>query len=63
MSQLDLILLNSLLIGEAADVGDPVLRNLDAIHLVSALAIRAEPAAFAAYDSGSAPRRKLEVFG
>jgi predicted nucleic acid-binding protein len=50
MSQLDLIPLNSGLIGQAADVGEPPLRTLDAIHLASALSIQADVTAFVAYD-------------
>jgi predicted nucleic acid-binding protein len=37
MSQLDLIPLSSGLLDEAADVGEPLLRTLDAIHLAGAL--------------------------
>lgn len=50
VSQLDLIPLTGALIGEAADTGFPLLRTLDAIHLASALSIRAELTAFAGYD-------------
>jgi len=50
MSQLDLIPLDSRLIDEAADVGAPQLRTLDAIHLASALSIRDDLTAFVAYD-------------
>lgn len=51
MSQLDLIPLNAGLIDEAADVGAPQLRSLDAIHLASLLSVRAELSAFVAYDN------------
>lgn len=51
VSQLDLIPLSGGLIDEAADAGDPLLRTLDAIHLASALSIRADLAAFVAYDT------------
>ena len=51
MSQLDLIPVNGALIDEAADVGDPLLRTLDAIHLASALSIRGDLTAFVAYDN------------
>ncbi len=51
MSQLDLIPLNSGLLDEAADVGEPLLRTLDAIHLASALSIQADLTAFVAYDN------------
>jgi uncharacterized protein len=50
VSQLDLIPISSGLINEAADVGEPNLRSLDAIHLVSALSVSAELTAFIAYD-------------
>jgi predicted nucleic acid-binding protein len=49
MSQLDLIPLNSGLLN-AADVGEPLLRTLGAIHLASALSIQADLTAFVAYD-------------
>jgi uncharacterized protein len=49
VSQLDLIPISGL-INEAADVGKPNLRSLDAIHLVSALSVSAELTAFIAYD-------------
>jgi len=51
VSQLDLISINGGLIEEAADVGEPLLRTLDAIHLASALSIRNELTAFVAYDT------------
>jgi predicted nucleic acid-binding protein len=47
---LDLIPLTSDVLAEAADVGEPLLRSLDAIHLASALSIRADLSAFVAYD-------------
>jgi uncharacterized protein len=50
VSQLDLIPLSGGLINEAADAGGPMMRSLDAIHLVSALSISAELTAFVAYD-------------
>jgi uncharacterized protein len=51
VSQLDLIPLTGGLLDEAADVGDPPLRTLDAIHLASALSIRPDLTAFVAYDN------------
>ena len=51
MSQLDLIPVNGALIDEAADVGEPQLRTLGAIHLASALSIRGDLTAFVAYDN------------
>jgi len=51
LSQLDLIPINGALIDEAADVGEPLLRTLDAIHLASALSIRGDLTAFVAYDN------------
>ncbi len=50
LSQLDLIPLSGALIEQVADTGDPVLRTMDALHLASALSIRAELTAFVAYD-------------
>jgi predicted nucleic acid-binding protein len=51
LSQLDLIPINRALIDEAADVGEPRLPTLDAIHLASALSIRDDLTAFVAYDN------------
>ena len=51
VSQLDLIPLAGGLIDEAADAGEPVLRTLDAIHLMSALSIRTDLTGFVAYDN------------
>ena len=51
MSQLDLIPLTSGVIDEAAGVGEPLLRALDAIHLASALSIQAHLTALVAYDN------------
>ncbi len=50
LAQLDLIPLTSVLVAEAAEVGDPLLRVLAALHLASALSIRSELSAFVAYD-------------
>lgn len=50
LGQLDMIPLTTTLLEQAADVGDPLLRALDAIHLASALSIRAELSAFVTYD-------------
>ena len=50
LAGLDLIPLTSDVLDEAADVGDTLLRSLDAIHLASALSIRADVSAFVAYD-------------
>ena len=50
MSQFDLIPLKSGLLGEAADIGAPLLRTLDATHLASALSIQADLTAFVVYD-------------
>jgi predicted nucleic acid-binding protein len=64
VSQVDLIPLSSGLIEQAADVGEPALRSLDAIHLVSALSIRADLTAFVAYDHrlvAAAQAAKLDV--
>jgi predicted nucleic acid-binding protein len=64
VSQVDLIPLTSGLIDEAADVAEPALRSLDAIHLVSALSLRDELTAFVAYDRrlvAAARTAKLDV--
>jgi predicted nucleic acid-binding protein len=64
VSQVDLIPLTSGLIDEAADIGEPALRSLDAIHLVSALSIAGELTAFVAYDRrlvAAAEAAKLDV--
>lgn len=50
MAQVNLLMLRTGVIDEAADVGAPHLRALDAIHLASALSIRADLTAFVAYD-------------
>jgi predicted nucleic acid-binding protein len=51
VSQVDLIPLTIGLLDVAADVGEPALRSLDAIHLVSALSIAGELTAFVAYNN------------
>jgi predicted nucleic acid-binding protein len=51
VSQLDLLRLSRGLIDEAADAGGPFLRTLDAVHLASALSVRADLTAFVAYDN------------
>ena len=50
MAQIDLIPLSSAVIEDAADLDDPLLRSLDAIHLVSALSLGADLSSFVAYD-------------
>jgi hypothetical protein len=50
MAQVDLVPLTPELINEAAFVGEPHLRSLDAIHLATALSLRADLTAFVAYD-------------
>lgn len=50
LAGVDVILLSGTVIDEAADVGNPLLRSLDAIHLASALSIRTELSTFVAYD-------------
>lgn len=47
---LDVVPLTSELIGAAADAGEPMLRTLDAIHLVSAQSVHEELTAFVVYD-------------
>jgi uncharacterized protein len=51
LSQLDLVPLGRGAMDEAADVGEPSLRTLDAIHLASALSISGDLTAFVAYDN------------
>jgi uncharacterized protein len=50
LAGLDLIPLTGAVIAEAADVGETTLRSLDAIHLASALSVRADLSTFIAYD-------------
>lgn len=50
ISQLDLLPLSGEVIGAAADIGEPMLRSLDAIHLTSALSVGEDLTAFVAYD-------------
>jgi len=50
VGQLHLIPLSSEVVARAADVGDPLLRSRDAIHLASALSLAADLHAFVAYD-------------
>lgn len=54
LAGLDLIPLSGAVIDQAADVGQAMLRSLDAIHLASALSIQAELTTFIAYDHGLA---------
>ena len=50
LAELDLIPLTSDVLDEATEVGDTLLRSLDAIHLASILSIRTDLSAFIAYD-------------
>lgn len=50
LAGLDLVPLTTDIVDEAGNVGDALLRSLDAIHLASALSIRADLTAFIAYD-------------
>jgi predicted nucleic acid-binding protein len=50
LAGLDLIPLTGAVVAEAGDVGETTLRSLYAIHLASALSIRADLSAFIAYD-------------
>jgi predicted nucleic acid-binding protein len=50
LAELDLIPLASDIVDQAAEVGGVRLRSLDAIHLASALSLRADLSAFVAYD-------------
>ncbi len=51
VAQLDVIPMTTGLVEEAADVGHPSLRSLDAIHLASALSVRDDLTAFVAYHT------------
>ncbi|MGH3320881.1 MAG: type II toxin-antitoxin system VapC family toxin [Streptosporangiaceae bacterium] len=50
VASLDLIPITSDLVEHATEIGEPALRSLDAINLVSALSIREELSAFVVYD-------------
>ncbi len=50
LTRVDLVPLTQGIIDVAADVGDPSLRSLDAIHLASALAVREALEGLVAYD-------------
>lgn len=50
VTQLDLIPLTSDVLDQAAELGEPALRSLDALHLASAVSIRADLTFFVAYD-------------
>lgn len=50
LSQLDLIPLTRPVVEQAAHVGAPSLRSLDALHLASALSLAADLTSFVAYD-------------
>jgi uncharacterized protein len=54
LAELDLIPLTRDVVDEAAKMGGSLLSSLDAIHLASALSIRADISAFIAYDLGLA---------
>ncbi len=50
MAELDLVPLDRVVQDRAADVGEPSLRTLDALHLASALSLGAALTVFVAYD-------------
>jgi uncharacterized protein len=50
VTQLDLVPLSADVLEAAADIGDPLLRSLDALHLASASAVGTPLMAFVAYD-------------
>lgn len=50
LRQLDLVPMSRALIDEAAELEDPLLRTLDALHLASALSLAADLSDFVAYD-------------
>ncbi len=51
VSRLDIVPLSASLLDAAADVGSPLLRSLDAIHLASAVSLGAALHSFIAYDT------------
>lgn len=51
VAQLDLVPMTSDLIESAGEVGDDLIRSLDAIHLASALSLGSALTAFVAYDA------------
>ncbi len=51
LARLELVPLTRALLEDAAELGPPLLRGLDAIHLASALSIRDDLSAFVAYDT------------
>jgi predicted nucleic acid-binding protein len=50
LTELDLIPMTRDVVDEAAEMGETLLGSLDAIHLASALSIRADISAFITYD-------------
>lgn len=50
LGSLDVVALTADIIEDAAEIGDPWLRSLDAIQLASALAIKEELTGFVSYD-------------
>ncbi len=50
IGDLHLIPLSGRIVDEAANLGDPLLRSLDALHLASAVSVASELTAFVAYD-------------
>ncbi|MDQ3632357.1 MAG: hypothetical protein M3417_14020 [Actinomycetota bacterium] len=50
LATLHLLPLSRFLLSDAAELGSPLLRSLDAIHLACALSIRDELSAFVVYD-------------
>jgi len=53
--RLDLIAVSTRVLGEAADIEQPFLRTLDAIHLAAAASLRTSLSAFVTYDKRLAP--------
>lgn len=62
VSQLDLVPLSRDVVARAADVGDPMLRTLDALHLASALDVREALTSIVAYDHRLAAAARAEGF-
>lgn len=65
LSGINLIALSGNVIALAGEVGEPLLRSLDTVHLASALSIVRELTAFVAYDrrlAAAAATAGLELF-
>lgn len=62
LGDIDLVSLDDALLEDAADLGDPVLRTLDAIHLAAARSVGRDLAAIVTYDARmSAAARAMDI--